>query len=107
MASVKQIVCLARLIHVDRIEFAVFAPGEALGSSKRRVQGRFSHAGTDYRLWVTDPGCERAYLSKLDGSYALSARFLTISLGEPYGDAAYKLIAAVIAEDGDDGDAAR
>lgn len=92
-----------RLIHVDRLELAVFAPGEAFGSSKRRVQGRFSHAGADYRLWVTDPGCERAYLGKLDGSYTLGARFLTINLGEPYGDAAYKLIAAVIAEDGGSG----
>ena len=52
---------------------------------------------------MTDPGCERAYLGKLDGSYTLGARFLTISLGEPYGDAAYKLIAAVIAEDGGSG----
>ena len=54
-----------------RIELAVFSPGEAFGNRKRRVQGRFSHAGVGYALWVTDPGYERQYLAKLNGSYDL------------------------------------
>ena len=85
-----------RLIHVGRLELDVFRPGEAFGSSKRRVQGRFSHAGRDYALWVTDPGYEREYLAKLDGAYEIGGCYLTVSLGEPYGGACYKLIAAII-----------
>ena len=89
-----------RLIRVDRVRLQVFSPGEAFGNPKRRVQGRFRHAGTEYALWVTDPHYERTYLAKLDGAYPLGECWLTISLGEPYQGACYKLIAAIIADDG-------
>ena len=89
-----------RLIRVDRVRLQVFSPGEAFGNPKRRVQGRFMHAGTEYALWVTDPQYERTYLAKLDGAYALGECWLTISLGEPYQGACYKLIAAIIADEG-------
>ena len=85
-----------RLIHVDGLQLSVFKPGEAFGNMKRRVQGHFMHAGRRYALWVTDPVYERRYLAKLDGDYQIGECFLTISLGEPYGGAIYKLIAAVI-----------
>ena len=85
-----------RLVEVDELAIAVFAPGEAFGNRKRRVQGRFHHAGRSYKLWVTDPICERRFLAKLDGHYHLERCFLTISLGEPYRGYCYKLIAAVI-----------
>ena len=88
-----------RLIRVDGLQLIVFKPGEAFGNNKRRVQGRFSHAGKEYALWVTDPHVERRYLAKLDGSYGVGECYMTISLGEPYQDACYKLIAAVIASD--------
>ena len=85
-----------RLIHVEGIKLKVFSPGEAFGNSKRRVQGRFSHARKYYALWVTDPRYEREYLAKPDGDYEIGKCYLTISLGEPYEDACYKLIAAII-----------
>ena len=85
-----------RLIHVQQLRIAVFKPGEAFGNSKRRVQARFLHGGSEYRLWITDPNYERRYLAKLDGDYVINDCFLTISLGEQYGDACYKLIAAVM-----------
>ena len=85
-----------QLIHVERLQLEVFSPGEAFGNPKRRVQGQFSHAGTDYALWVTDPGYERTYLAKLDGVYGIGGCYLTASLGEPYEGACYKLIAAII-----------
>ena len=85
-----------RLLEVEKLALRVFAPGEAFGNRKRRVQGRFRHAGRQYGLWVTDPVCERRHLAKLDGDYALGRCFLTISLGEPFDDHCYKLIAAVI-----------
>lgn len=59
-------------------------------------QGRFSHAGTDYALWVTDPGYERRYLAKLDGAYGIGECYLIVSLGEPHEGACYELIAAII-----------
>lgn len=85
-----------RLVHVDRLTLSVFKPGHAFGNPKRRVQGRFRHHGTDYHLWVTDPGYERDYLLKEDGDYDIGECFLTVSLGEPHNDACYKLIAAII-----------
>ena len=85
-----------RLIHVDRLRLSVFKPGEAFGNMKRRVQGRFMHAGRRYALWVTDPVYERQYLAKLDGDYQVGECFLTVSLGELYGGVFYKLVAAVI-----------
>ena len=94
--SLQSVTSSLRLIHVERIELAVFRPGEAFGNQKRRVQGRFSHAGNDYALWVTDPEYEREYLAKLDGAYQIGECYLTISLGEPCRGSSHKLIAAII-----------
>ena len=85
-----------RFVRVDRLRLAVFKPGEAFGNLKRRVQARFHHGGDEYALWVTDPGYERAYLARPDGSYEIGESFLTISLGEPYNDYCYKLVATII-----------
>lgn len=85
-----------RLLHVDELTLSVFAPGERFGNPKRRVQGRFGYDGTDYRLWVTDPRYERTYLAKPNGDYQLGKSFLTVSIGEPFEQFCYKLIAAVI-----------
>ena len=85
-----------RLLKVDRMTLSVFKPGQAFGNDKRRVQGRFMHSGAEYRLWVTDPGYERAYLLKGDGDYELGECFLTVSLSEPHNDECYKLVAAII-----------
>ena len=89
-----------RLIRVERLELKVGRPGEAFGNDKRRVQGRFVHAGQCYALWVTDPVYERAWLRKPDGVYKVGARYLTVSLGEPYRGACYKLVAAVLESEG-------
>ncbi len=85
-----------RLIHVDRVQLSVFRPGEAFGNPKRRVQGRFSYAKKEYALRITDPSCERRYLSRQDGEYEIGESFLTISLGEPFKGDCYKLVATVI-----------
>ena len=85
-----------RLIRIDRLQLVVCRPGEAFGNNKRRVQGRFRHAETEYALWVTDPRYERKYLSKLDGAYHLGECYVTVRLGESYQDACYKLIATII-----------
>ena len=87
-----------RLIRVDRMQLSVFAPGEAFGNNKRRVQGRFVHADREYALWVTDPAFERSYLARENGRYSIGAAYLTISLGEPFRGDCYKLIAALFTE---------
>lgn len=88
------------LIRVPRIDLRVFAPSEAFGNPKRRVQGHFQHAAIQYTLWVTDPYIERNFLARGDGSYSLGECCLTVSLGEPYEKKGqyyrYKLVAAVI-----------
>jgi len=85
-----------RLVRVNELTLSVFKPGEAFDNPKRRVQGRFAHDGTEYWLWVTDPGYERSYLAKPDGDYQISESFLTVSLGEPHNGACYKLVAAIM-----------
>lgn len=96
MDAMAQVSDSLRLVEVDDLVLSVFAPGEAFGNRKRRVQGRFHHAEQQYALWVTDPVYERNYLAKLDGEYRLQRCFLTISLGEPFDGFCYKLIAAVM-----------
>lgn len=85
-----------KLVPVDSMQLSVFKPGEAFGNPKRRVQARFRFDGHGYALWVTDPIIERAYLSGQDGAYQLGESYLTISLGEPFNNRCYKLVAAVI-----------
>ena len=88
-----------RLIHVDRVQVSVFKPGEAFGNPRRRVQAQFSYAERRYALWITDPFYERLYLAKTDGVYEIGENLLTISLGEEFRGAYYKLVAAVIQPD--------
>ncbi len=80
-----------RLIKVDRLVLSVF-----LYYSKRRVRGRFRHAHTVYSLRITDPVYEERYQQQEDGDYRIGESYLTVSLGEPFEEYSYKLIAAVI-----------
>jgi len=88
-----------KLVRVNGLQLKVFAPREAFGIPKRRVQARFQLSGDDYWLWVTDPVVERAYLARQDGDYQIGRCFLTVSLGEPFNGFCYKLVAAVITPD--------
>ncbi len=89
-----------RLIRVSELTLRVFVPGEAFGNSKRRVQGWFVHAKQRYGLWVTDPIYERQYLAKLNGRYQVGSCYITVSLGDEFRGARYKLIAAIITSEG-------
>ncbi len=68
----------------------MLTPSEAFGNTKQRVQGRFSHGGSWYCLWVTGPVYERQYLAKLHGTYSVGWCFPTVGLGEPFGGAVNK-----------------
>jgi len=45
LAQVGGVQSSLRLLRVDSLAISVFKPGEAFGNPKRRVQGRFKHAG--------------------------------------------------------------
>ena len=85
-----------RFLHVSDLRYRVFAPGSDFGDLKRRVLAQFTHGGTHYALWVTDPMVERQFLAKEDGEYFVGSAHLTVSLGEPYDDFVYKLVAGVL-----------
>ncbi len=89
-----------RLIAVDEVLLRVFAPGEAFGNSKRRVQGKFLHAEQTYAFWVTDPLYEQQFLARLDGTCRIDECYLTISPGELFQGSYHKLIAAIIEPSG-------
>jgi hypothetical protein len=107
LAEADKLPCSLFLIRVSGVDLQVFAPSEAFGNPKRRVQARFQHRGVRYSLWVTDPHVEREFLARNDGNYALGECCLTISLGEPYRkkgeDYRYKLVAAIIQRSGGTG----
>ena len=77
------------------LKIAVAVEGAEFGNAKRKVRGRFTFNGAQYWLAVTDPAVERKYLAGKDGEFKVGNAILCISLGEPYGGHAYKLIAGV------------
>ncbi|MFD4658523.1 hypothetical protein ACFWP2_23160 [Kitasatospora sp. NPDC058444] len=85
-----------KLIRVTGLTLQVHTPGAMFGDRRLVLRARFSHAGNQYMLRVTDPIYEAEYLAKPEGVYELSEAFLTVSLGEPYEGHVYKLLAAII-----------
>lgn len=84
------------LIYVDGLRLEVFAPSANFGNPAQRVYAQFSYGGSSYRLRVTDSVYEDRYLPFANSRHQLGECFLTISLGEPFNDFVYKLIAAVV-----------
>jgi hypothetical protein len=84
------------LVDVADLQVSVAFEGAAFGNAKRKVRGRFSLNGQTYWLAITDPMVERRYLAGRDGVFEVGRAVLCISLGEPYGGFAYKLIAGII-----------
>jgi hypothetical protein len=94
-AAANQLGNSLRLIEVKDLKIVVAIEGAEFGNGKRRVRGHFTLNGAQYWLSVTDPVVERQYLAGKDGEYKVGDAILCISLGEPYGGYAYKLIAGV------------
>lgn len=82
------------LIAVDELRLLVGA--KSTQYPKRIVRGEFTYRGIDYRMAVTDPAVEKAFLERADGNYVIEDPRLCISLGDPYQGYFYKLIAAVL-----------
>jgi hypothetical protein len=87
------------LIEPENPNISVQTEGAEFGNPRRRVRANFTHQGVQYRLIVTDPVAERAFLAKPDGRYPLITAYLCLSLGETHTDGyCYKLVAAVISQ---------
>ncbi len=103
LATTGSIADSLRLIRIECLQLNVaMHKGFGHRRPRLRVQGRFSHAGNEYALWVTDPKFEQTYFAKPAGDYEIGECYLTISLGE-YQGACYKLIAAIITAGGQQG----
>lgn len=89
-----------RLIRVEEVDLSVFKNDGMFGNGKRRVQAQFRYSGAQFKLWVTDPVYERAFLAKSNGVYPIGECYMTVSVGGPYAGAYYKLVAAIIERDG-------
>lgn len=85
-----------RFIEVVDLRISVAVEGAEFNNAKRKVRGRFTYAGVQHCLSVTDPLIERQYLAGGNGVFEVGHAFLCISLGEPYNGWAYKLIAAIV-----------
>jgi hypothetical protein len=64
--------------------------------SKRVIRAQFTHQGEQYDLGVTDPIRERTYLAMSDGQHDVGKALLCVSLGDPFGEHYYKLVAAIL-----------
>lgn len=88
------------LIAVENLRLLV-GPKAPAYSSKRTVQGEFIYRGETYRIGVTDPVVEQAYLKQANGQYDVPRPVLCISLADLFEDSYggkyfYKLIPAVL-----------
>lgn len=84
-------------LHLRVLKLHVFPPAVGYGKAWLRVHAQFTYAGTNYKMWVTDPVIEATYRAKGEGIYKIGECFVTVSLGEPHEDGyCYKLVAAVM-----------
>lgn len=88
-----------RLLGPLDLEVTVRPEGIAFGDTKRKLRAGFLHNGERYRLRVTDPVIERAFLAKEDGAHRINDAYLCVSLGEPFNDHCYKLVASILTAD--------
>lgn len=82
------------LVEVPKVRIDV-----GLEGPKRKVRATFKYAGVVYSFVVTDLEFESEYKRKGEGRYSIEDAILCISLGEPFGGYAYKLVATVFTEE--------
>ena len=83
------------LVQIKNPTFIVFNKPE--DSTNRKVKLKFNHSSTDYILAVTDPEIEQKGKQVSIGEYKQpNSYYLSISLGEPFNEFIYKLVAGVI-----------
>jgi len=81
------------LVFIKPESFVIHVDQEFKG---KKARAKFKYKGTEYWLIITDP-IENKFKSKPVGDYKITKEvFLCISLGEPYREWCYKLVAGVI-----------
>lgn len=85
-----------RLIHVEDLSLRVAVRGAGYPNARRGVQAVFEFGGVEYVLRVTDPIVEGQFLSRRNADYRVGEAYLTVSLGEPFQGACYKLVAGIM-----------
>ena len=84
-----------RLIRVDALTVTVSEPLHP-SANFPVLRGRFRYNGDDYGLRITDAETESGSLKLEYRDYNVGARYLVVSLGEPFEGHAYKIIATII-----------
>jgi hypothetical protein len=87
------------LIEPQNLTIHVQLEGEGFPNPRRKVRADFNHHDTHYRLTVTDPVAERAFLDRPNGVYPLQNAYLCVSLGEEYKGSCYKLVATILSKE--------
>ena len=97
-ATAKKLSSSLYLVRPNKLQISVGTEG-VQGRRKKKVRASFSLGKFAYKLTVTDPVVEKAYLACEDGIYPVDDAILCVSLGEVYKGYAYKLVAALITPD--------
>jgi len=90
----KRVTSSLLFIRPERVSFTIEEGPNLL----KRVRSRFTLAGLEYWLSVTDPLVENRYFHEDVGQYPINKRdlYFTISIGESYEGYCYKLVAGVV-----------
>lgn len=88
------------LVQPDNLTISVDVEGAEFEDGKRKVRALFSLNRHKYKLAITDPKIESIYLKKDNGRYNVDASkvYMCVSIGEPYNEYCYKLVASIIHE---------
>ena len=84
------------LIRPNELRFIVIDEQGPNRLPRRRVRAAFEYGGKQYRLSLTDPAPEKAYLDRPEGEYPIGEAIMCVSLSEAYEGFGYKLAATVI-----------
>ena len=83
------------LIRIKNPTFIVF--NKSQDSTNRKVKLKFEYEGSNYTLAITDPKIEQKAHRVNIGEYMRpNSYYLSISLGEPFNEYIYKLVAGII-----------
>ena len=79
------------LIYIQSMEVHVYTD-----FYKRKMRALFIYNKHKYNLSITDPKVESYFFKKQNGKYRINNLYLCVSIGEPFQDYCYKLVASMI-----------
>jgi len=87
------------LLFVKPDHLVLSVASEGFQTVKLKVRAQFQFNGVQYKLVVTDPVIEQAYIARKAGTYPVDEAYICVSISEPIGGNCYKLVASVITPD--------